>query len=834
VIKDLDAYVCLFEDCDNEEELYSHSEQWLKHMRQHSLRWHCNAKSHKMKIFDKQADYEEHLKVTHKATYTDAQLRLLSDRNARAMEPMFASCPLCGAGTVEGCLEDHIVGHLRFLALKSLPRIEDEDEGDSEAEGDSLGTNKLPSRDTIKNDEDRNVRLTFEDDDAYLRLLQTLTEGSKQLFDLPPIVGGDDYPPTWPADQSLRLVETSLLVGVSSTDLRLFEWGFVPNILPPYAGHESDPILQSFLQKAEKKDFDDTQVSLPNPRVDNDNDGQAPLSWAAESGEEAVMGLLIENEADVDAEGGIGLTALQAAAQGLHPTVVEKHANDDPPPNKRLKYADGYKHTAQIRRTGACLPCQMKTNKHKCIPGPDPTGACQACYKRANAISPVICRRARFQDIKVIRLGPSRDFANTLRWLKDTEPSQDPQKAVWKRLTNIPIKGPQQTEYMELQLSQGHSSDTLNLRVREFDPVESDKTSYPWFDNGVSHVYDCPHYAIADRDHAANQVRQFIDSNLEQYINQLLPNASDPSAAFVRMVFQTALDRVHQSSLIDWTLRFWVAGRFIEDPWSIQGRETLGMELDPLPTSPFSQRIPVTPIMDFQIDNIVIFDFLVPMLDRIRKGMRLKIMPIKKEDWFEIHLVTFILLHHVDLTMKHDIEFALSHNLSKRFSNRSLIEQITFGANSLLCFYQQEKGYFPLSAPEWSDVLRSYSWDESQMTYLLTTRRLIQQMQVPLLPGDDFFWTSQIYDSTWQPVLSCDADATSLPSEKARALIEPEWPSSVLRQDPVPASQSRTVLSCDADATSLPSGEKATALTQPEWPSSVLWQDAGLSLMEIL
>src|SRR3984957_21225887 len=53
---------------------------------------------------------------------------------------------------------------------------------------------------------------------------------------------------------------------------------------------------------------------------------------------------------------------------------------------------------------------------------------------------------------------------------------------------------------------------------------------------------------------------------------------------------------------------------------------------------------------------------------------------------------------------------------------------------------------------------------------------------------------------------------------------QPEWPSSVLRQDPVAASHSRTVLSDDADATSWPSGEKATALTELEWPSSVLRQ----------
>ena len=61
--------------------------------------------------------------------------------------------------------------------------------------------------------------------------------------------------------------------------------------------------------------------------------------------------------------------------------------------------------------------------------------------------------------------------------------------------------------------------------------------------------------------------------------------------------------------------------------------------------------------------------------------------------------------------------------------------------------------------------------------------------------------------------------------EKATALIQPEWHSSLLRQDPVTTCQSRTVLSSDADATSRPSGEKATAFTASEWPSSVLWHD---------
>jgi hypothetical protein len=54
-------------------------------------------------------------------------------------------------------------------------------------------------------------------------------------------------------------------------------------------------------------------------------------------------------------------------------------------------------------------------------------------------------------------------------------------------------------------------------------------------------------------------------------------------------------------------------------------------------------------------------------------------------------------------------------------------------------------------------------------------------------------------------------DASCLPSgEKATAMTELAWPSSVCRAAPVAASHSLTVLSCDADASCLPSGEKAT------------------------
>lgn len=140
VVNDLDAYVCLFEDCDCPEILYSHSSKWLDHMREHALRWRCTSKSHGGFLGKSRDDYIAHIKTVHGSRLTDAQLRVLADKSARTMGQMFKSCPLCGTQETRGSMEAHIVGHLRLLALRSLPvyddggtGIPDDDNTESEA-----------------------------------------------------------------------------------------------------------------------------------------------------------------------------------------------------------------------------------------------------------------------------------------------------------------------------------------------------------------------------------------------------------------------------------------------------------------------------------------------------------------------------------------------------------------------------------------------------------------------------------------------------------------------------------------------------------------------------
>ncbi|CBF78542.1 hypothetical protein AN7362.2 [Aspergillus nidulans FGSC A4] len=115
---DLDPYVCLFDECDSPNELYNHSEDWLNHMRHHSLRWRCTAKSHGVIVFHTRDDYEDHMSSKHKST--KSQLKILAERSSRSSGPLFEYCPLCGESTGHS-LEEHVASHLRYLALKSLP-----------------------------------------------------------------------------------------------------------------------------------------------------------------------------------------------------------------------------------------------------------------------------------------------------------------------------------------------------------------------------------------------------------------------------------------------------------------------------------------------------------------------------------------------------------------------------------------------------------------------------------------------------------------------------------------------------------------------------------------
>ncbi|KAF5538687.1 hypothetical protein FPHYL_12464 [Fusarium phyllophilum] len=153
VKNDLEPYVCLFETCETSGHLYAHSITWIKHMSKHALRWRCASRWHGEFVTESRERYLDHMKNCHAGLFTDAQLGVLADHNGRTIGPLFKACPLCGEEKGNSSLIDHLVGHMRSLAFKSLPShlLDSNDSGDIGAEENSWDSPLSHSRSTIEN-----------------------------------------------------------------------------------------------------------------------------------------------------------------------------------------------------------------------------------------------------------------------------------------------------------------------------------------------------------------------------------------------------------------------------------------------------------------------------------------------------------------------------------------------------------------------------------------------------------------------------------------------------------------------------------------------------------
>ncbi|KAK3952208.1 hypothetical protein QBC32DRAFT_324617 [Pseudoneurospora amorphoporcata] len=345
VTNDLDPYVCLFDDCDQPDELFSHSDDWRRHMREHTLRWRCNSKSHGVLVFPTEGEYLSHMREAH-SSFTEPQLQVLAKRNGRPIEPMFKLCPICGTSDATDSL-DHIIGHLRSLALKSLPAYEDETSESSDGETGSSATSK--TRSTVRNDPDKHVIPVFqelENDpilfshspgqaslDPYARFggfkKYLALQGSRSVragprmgetnqgplsFFVPPAFT-EKEPILWYKDPSIEFVTADIMDEWNRTPKehrRSFEWGFITdaNDGPPRnLGDDSDlgdPIIWALIQ-GKRRDLA-KNITLSTDRESN----------TETTGHGGNVQLLLDKGAEVNAQGGDFDNAPQAASYRGH------------------------------------------------------------------------------------------------------------------------------------------------------------------------------------------------------------------------------------------------------------------------------------------------------------------------------------------------------------------------------------------------------------------------------------------------------------------------------------------------------------------------------------
>ena len=169
MLRDIDPYVCLFEDCNMPSEQFKSIEEWIHHMSwQHTTLYSCQFIGHEKDFFATSELFEQHLKRYHADSIADVELVAIMQKGIKPAPDVFAVlaarinqdvqnisekialCPLChfslsdvdappdaelkdlGTSSFPGPLHreirDHIAGHLERIALLSLPDRDDLDE----------------------------------------------------------------------------------------------------------------------------------------------------------------------------------------------------------------------------------------------------------------------------------------------------------------------------------------------------------------------------------------------------------------------------------------------------------------------------------------------------------------------------------------------------------------------------------------------------------------------------------------------------------------------------------------------------------------------------------
>ncbi|KAI6090670.1 hypothetical protein F4821DRAFT_228774 [Hypoxylon rubiginosum] len=398
--------------------------------------------------------------------------------------------------------------------------------------------------------------------------------------------------------------------------------------------------------------------------------------------------------------------------------------------------------TALTRKMGACLYCRRRKERCKTSIA-DPDGDCLNCAAANSSVHRFPCIRTRIPQVRLYHICTTEKDTWTVR--SEIYRPTDLSTAVYSRSTTV-----------DLTQDIGHS---LTLAVSEFIPIEGDETSYIWTIDGATIKLEMPCYAITNMQRSKVALQNYMETNLNHYIEYFIGS----SARIVYDTFQIALAKAQKSVLLHNTLRLWIASRLVEKPWRICGTETLGMAVEDSEKTPYAGKIPISPVMDSQFDQIVIQCILNPLRTQVLKGLEAKVNRTKREDWFETYLLVFLLLNNIELSTAHDHKFAnLHHHVTPgrgtRFEDYSLIEAYFHSAQVLIAHFREAmNGHQPFH-PDYTreEVSSLAGLGEDELAYLDIVRDETRKMKTSLLflrtrhkYESMLYWCHQLFYGTW-------------------------------------------------------------------------------------
>ncbi|KAK3294535.1 uncharacterized protein B0H64DRAFT_400950 [Chaetomium fimeti] len=430
--------------------------------------------------------------------------------------------------------------------------------------------------------------------------------------------------------------------------------------------------------------------------------------------------------------------------------------------------------TALARRKGVCPRCKKSKRQCDLAQKESPYVSCTLCtehkiYKNAPRLP---CFGTTLADILFFRSGPAPN-----------EPFFTKRLAVLHDLGDL--SKPDVSARM-LKLTQRIGSHQLTVYASEFVPSPGDVVSYKWTDrSGKLHELNMPPYCLTNVEKIRRHICQYIASAKWAYLASV---KTEDKLAWMTISVAMEFAQRNPKSLVADSLDLWAISRMIEIPWEMCGPDTLGVSPVRDATSPHKGRIPIPPIMDTHLDQIVIKSILTPLRERLVEKFERLITPVKREAWWEIYLSAFILLNHIERLARHSVAHAKTHTMPGKYSNIQFLEAAFHTAKSILArFHFLCNGSVPLKMDWTSPSLAAMAkLEPKQVEFMQTTQAMIMARESDVLSlrkthkyEKTLYWAGQLFTENFDTspvhvVEELDENDTDAAEEESQLAVKCE------------------------------------------------------------
>ncbi|KAF2203000.1 hypothetical protein GQ43DRAFT_289238 [Delitschia confertaspora ATCC 74209] len=392
--------------------------------------------------------------------------------------------------------------------------------------------------------------------------------------------------------------------------------------------------------------------------------------------------------------------------------------------------------TALTRQIGACIPCKL--SKKRCDRPDSPYECCRNCKSRVLSMP---CFAAKIIEAQLFRDKPSPGHPESLR------------REVYDSLVDLAKR---QAQPIRVVLTQDFGVQ-LEVSLALYEPEPGEITYRVWKDsNGVKHKLDMPPYCIADMQEAQDRLLEYIRKFRGAFIRSTLMRSNEVTT---RIFDQAQLFAAfNPASLVSQALSLCAASRIIERDWRICiAPSSLSIPfISDDPANPFYNTFPITPMMDAQLDQIVIRNFLSPIRERLLSELQTAMTPSDSRElhdsWFEIFLTLAVLLSHAEWLLDHSRRNAIRMGAKKRYNYIPRAEAYFYACRIMLAHWHHLcKNAAPLMVGLKTLQGEEKSFVESLWNLVKAKETLMRELRENHKYEVELYWCHQLFFPGWNP-----------------------------------------------------------------------------------